>query len=129
MDYSLSQEQLEFIEEVLEKDLMTLGLDSVILIDLAGNILTSYESSEVSFDLYSLAALAAGNFGAVSTMASMIGENEFSLLFNKGERENLHFSKIFQDFLLITVFGHDTSLGSVRMKIAEVTRKLEDVLG
>ena len=129
MDYSLSQEQLEFIEEVLEKELMTLGLHSVILIDLAGNVLTSYESSDVSFDLYSLAALAAGNFGAVSKMASMIGENEFSLLFNMGERENLHFSKVFNDFLLITVFGHETSLGSVRMKIDEVTRKLGDILG
>ena len=44
--------------------------------------------------MYSLAALAAGNFGAVDAMAKIVGEEEFSLLFHKGEDENLHFSKV-----------------------------------
>ena len=128
MDYVLDQEQLNNIEDVLEKDLMELSIHSVILIDMAGNIIANVDDGEVEHDIYSLAALAAGNFGAVSTMAQMIGEEEFSLLFHKGEKECIHFSKVLTDFLLITIFGHDTSLGFLRLKVTEVINKIEKIL-
>ena len=128
MDYVLDQEQLNNIEDVLEKDLMELSIHSVILIDMAGNIIANVDDGEVEHDIYSLAALAAGNFGAVSTMAQMVGEEEFSLLFHKGEKECIHFSKVLTDFLLITIFGHDTSLGFLRLKVTEVIKKIEKIL-
>ena len=80
-------------------------------------------------DIYSLAALAAGNFGAVSTMAKLIGEEEFSLLFHKGQKEHIHFSKVTGDFLLITIFGKEISLGFLRLKVAEAMEKLVKILG
>nr|QIV52803.1 gliding motility protein [uncultured bacterium] len=128
MSYILQEAQLDVVEDVLEKDLMDLNLHSVILIDLAGNIIAGYNGKDINHDLYSLAALAAGNFGAVCTMAELIGEDDFSLLFNKGKKGNLHFSKVTDEFLLITIFGHETSLGLLRLKLSEVTRKIEDVL-
>jgi hypothetical protein len=89
-NYVFRQEQLNAIEEILAKDLMDLGVHSVFLIDMAGNVVAGKESGEVKHDIYSLAALAAGNFGAVSTMAKLIGEEEFSLIRDK---EHIHFSK------------------------------------
>ena len=74
--------------------------------------------------VYSLAALAAGNFGAVNAMAKIVGEDEFSLLFHKGQDENLHFSKVNNELLLITVFGNDVSLGFLRLKIAESIERI-----
>ncbi len=127
--YVFRQEQLNAIEDVLAKDLMDMGVHSVFLIDMAGNIIASKESGEVQHDLYSLAALAAGNFGAVSTMANLIGEDEFSLLFHKGQKENIHFSKVSGDFLLITIFGKEISLGFLRLKVAEAMEKLVKILG
>lgn len=76
-----------------------------------------------------MAALAAGNFGAVSAMANMIGEQDFSLLFHKGEEESIHFSKVMEDFLLITIFGGDISLGFVRLKVTESIGKIGKILG
>ena len=128
MDYSLSQDQLNSIEEVLQKGLMELGVHSVVLIDMAGNIVANLDNGQVDYDIYSLAALAAGNFGAVSAIAQMIGEEEFSLLFHKGEKESIHFSKVLADFLLITIFGHDTSLGFLRLKVAESIEMIEKIL-
>ena len=61
-------------------------------------------------------------------IAELIGEKEFSLLFNKGVKENLNLSKFFEDFLLITVFGHDTTLGMLRLRIAGATQKLKTIL-
>jgi len=77
---------------------------------------------------HSLAALAAGNFGAVSTMAQMIGEEEIFLLFHKGKKENIYFSKVLEDFLLITIFGHDLSLGFIRLKVTEAIEKISRII-
>lgn len=128
MDYALDQEQLNRIEDILQNDLMEMSIHCVILIDMAGNIIATIDNGKIEHDIYSLAALAAGNFGAVSAMAKMVGEEEFSLLFHKGEKECIHFSKVLPDFLLITIFGHDTSLGLLRLKVAETIEKLEKIL-
>jgi predicted regulator of Ras-like GTPase activity (Roadblock/LC7/MglB family) len=128
-NYVFNQEQLNAIEEILVKDLMDLGIHSVFLIDMAGNIIASKETGDMKHDIYSLAALAAGNFGAVSTMAKLVGEDEFSLLFHKGQKENIHFSKVTGDFLMITIFGKEISLGFLRLKVTEATEKLVQVLG
>jgi predicted regulator of Ras-like GTPase activity (Roadblock/LC7/MglB family) len=128
-NYVFNQEQLNAIEGILVKDLMDLGIHSVFLIDMAGNIIASKETGDMKHDIYSLAALAAGNFGAVSTMAKLVGEDEFSLLFHKGQKENIHFSKVTGDFLMITIFGKEISLGFLRLKVTEATEKLVQVLG
>ncbi len=128
MSYILDQEQLDGLEEVLQKDLMELGVQCVILIDMAGNIIVNLDNGKVDHDVYSLAALAAGNFGAVSAMASIIGEEEFSLLFHKGKTENIHFTKVLDDFLLVSIFGNDVSLGYLRLKIDESINKLKKLI-
>ena len=122
--YIFTPAQISKIEAVLAEDLLDVGVHSVTLIDMAGNIISTMDDGENKRDLYSLAALAAGNFGAVSTMAGLIGEEEFSLLFHKGKKENIHFSKVTDEFLLITIFGKEVSLGFLRLKVAEATEKL-----
>lgn len=128
MEYSLGQEELDVIEEVLQEDLIDLGVNCVFLIDMAGNVIANLDNGQMEHDIYSLAALAAGNFGAVSEMAKIIGEDEFSLLFHKGEKESIHFSKVMADFLLVTIFGKETSLGFLRLKVAEAVGKIRKVL-
>lgn len=128
MSYSLGQKQLDGIEDILKKELIDVGVQCVFLIDMAGNIIADLHEGEVVHDIYSLAALAAGNFGAVSAMAKIIGEDEFSLLFHKGKKENIHFSKVSKDFLLITIFGNLISLGFLRLKVTEVIDKIKHIL-
>jgi predicted regulator of Ras-like GTPase activity (Roadblock/LC7/MglB family) len=127
-EYSLDQDQLDRIEKVLQKDLVTSGVHSVLLIDMAGNIVAKADNGRCDHDVYSLAALASANFAAVDTMAKIVGEQEFSLLFHKGETESIHFSKVPNDFLLITIFGKEVSLGLLRLKVAEAIEKVKDVL-
>lgn len=128
MSYSLDQAQLDAIDEALKSSLIEMGVHCVFLIDMAGNIITSLDDGQSNHDIYSLAALAAGNFGAVSTMARIIGEEEFSLLFHKGKKESIHFSKVLTDFLLITIFGQEISLGFLRLKVGEAIDKIVGVL-
>jgi len=129
LSYTLGQEQLDGMEEVLQQDLIDVGVGCVFLIDMAGNIIANQDNGESRHDVYSLAALAAGNFGAVSAMAKIIGEGEFSLLFHKGKRENIHFNKITDEFLMITIFSNDISLGFLRLKVNEAVERIKTLLG
>lgn len=126
--FEFSKKQLESIEDVLTEQLIELGVQSVVLIDLAGNVIVDLDNGRCRHDVYSLAALAAANFGAVSAMANIIGEEEFSLLFHKGESDSIHFSKIGTDLLLLTIFGKDVSLGFLRLKVNEANDRIRDLL-
>ena len=124
MIQSFDQEQLDQTESILEKDLIKSGVNIALVVDMAGHIIANSRSDDCSHDVYSLAALAAGNFGAVNAMAQIVGEEEFSLLFHKGQDENLHFSKVSEEILLITTFSNEISLGFLRLKIAEAIEKI-----
>ena len=126
-EYALGQEQLEAIEKILQENLVESGVTSVLLIDMAGNIIVHRDNGHCDHDVYSLAALASANFAAVDTMAKIVGEEEFSLLFHKGENENIHFSKVNNEFLLITIFGKEVALGLLRLKVTEAVERINKI--
>ena len=125
MNYGIvSQEQLEKIDEIINTRLIDRGVECVIIIDMAGNIITAKDNSNNKYDVYSFAALAAGNFATVDAMAKLVGEQEFSLLFHKGQDSNIHFSKIDDELLLISMFGKGTSLGFLRLNVVDVIAQI-----
>ncbi|CAK8715702.1 MAG: putative regulator of Ras-like GTPase activity, Roadblock/LC7/MglB family [Candidatus Electronema aureum] len=125
MNYGVvSQEQLEKIDEILSEQLIKIGVDCVIIIDMAGNIITAKDNGTSKYDVYSFAALAAGNFATVDAMAKLVGEQEFSLLFHKGTDCNIHFSKIDDELLLITMFGKHISLGFLRLNVVKALEQI-----
>ena len=130
MDYTVEfdEKQFELIENILHKELIDLGVQTVLLIDLAGNIIVNLDDGKTQHDVYSLAALAAGNFGAVSAIAEIIGEDDFTLLFHKGDKKSIHFSKVVPNVLLVVVFGKDVSLGFLRLKVAKAIKKIQDLM-
>ncbi len=128
MNYGVvSQEQLEKIDGILGDQLINIGVDCVIIIDMAGNIITAKDNGTSKYDVYSFAALAAGNFATVDAMAKLVGEQEFSLLFHKGTDCNIHFSKIDDELLLITMFGKHISLGFLRLNVVETIDQIRNV--
>lgn len=130
MNYGIiSQEQLEQIEDILSQKLIKLGVDCAIIIDMAGNIITVKDNGKNKYDIYSFAALAAGNFATVDAMAKLVGESEFSLLFHKGQDSNIHFSKIDDELLLISMFGREISLGFLRLNVVDAIEQIQKVWG
>jgi len=128
MEYGFGQKELDRVESILQEELIDIGVSVTLLIDMAGNIIARRDDGNCQHDLYSLAALAAGNFGAVNAMAQIMGEENFTLLFHKGEAESIHFSKVEDDFLLITIFGNEVSLGFLRLRVEEVAKKIKESL-
>jgi predicted regulator of Ras-like GTPase activity (Roadblock/LC7/MglB family) len=122
-DLVLSKEALDNIDKVLSTMLSRSGAHTVLLIDKAGQ-LVSYKGRMDEEKVASLAALTAANYGATTAIARLFGEEEFTLLFHKGKNENIHFSNVGEDHLMITVFNNETQLGIVRL---EVRKGLEEI--
>ncbi len=127
MGYALGQDQLDKIEQILLTDLIASGVHCVLLIDFAGNIIAQGDNGFSRIDVYSLAALSAANFGAVEAMAKIVGQEEFALLFHKGETGSLYFSKVNDELLIISVFGKEIILGLLRMKVADAILKIQQI--
>ncbi len=123
-----NQNQLDAIDGAILTNLIESGLDHVIFMDMAGNTIAKHNNGKSLLDSTAFAALAAGNFAAVDAMAKLVGESEFSLLFHKGEKSSIHFSKVTEDTLLISMFNKDISLGLVRLKVAETVKEIIHIL-
>lgn len=120
--------QLYKMEAVLEEKLLSIGVGCILVIDMAGNTVVSKGDGAEKYDIAAMAALAAGNFASVNAMAKLIGEEEFSLLFHKGDDLSIHFSRINEDFLLVCLFRNNVSLGFLRLNVGDVIDELDEIL-
>ncbi|MFC1833426.1 roadblock/LC7 domain-containing protein [Thermodesulfobacteriota bacterium] len=125
-DIVLTKQALDQIDAILSDMLARSGAHTVLLIDKAGQII-SFQGSMDQEKVASLAALTAANYGATTAIARLFGEEEFTLLFHKGKEENLHFSNVGDEYLMITVFNNDTHLGLVRLEVKKGLEQVENM--
>jgi predicted regulator of Ras-like GTPase activity (Roadblock/LC7/MglB family) len=126
--FKLNKNQIDTIDSILRRDLIDSGVSCSILIDSAGNIISSFEDGCRQIDKDSIACLAAGNYGAVKAMANIMGAEDFALLFHMGKKMSIHLKNLSSEFLLINIFDQDLSLGLLRLKVLEVLLKMEKIL-
>jgi predicted regulator of Ras-like GTPase activity (Roadblock/LC7/MglB family) len=122
-DIVVSIDVLNDVRNYLSSEVMTEGITSVLVIDNAGSLIVNI-GNKIELDAISLAAVAAANFAATEQIARLIGERDFVLLFYKGHSESFHFSRVGEEYIIVTIFNNALSLGLVRLKIAEVAAVL-----
>jgi len=127
VDLVLSGDALRSVAVVIDRDLLRSGADCALLVDRAGYVIVN-RGDPSSLDVVALAALSAANYGATEEIARLIGEDDFSLLFHKGKKESLHYTKVGDQFFLVTLFGKDVSLGLIRLKTAKVREEILPIL-
>ena len=98
----------------------------VFLVDKNGQLIASAGETE-NIDTTSLASLTAGNIAATGGLAKLIGEQEFSILFHEGERDNLHISIVAGRVILVVIFDSRSSLGLVRLRVKKTTAELTQI--
>ena len=125
----MADRQLDLARTVVSDAVSHLGVDTAILVDDVGNILLQCGESGFGGDLHALAALAAANFSAMSAMARILGEEGFSMLLHKGERENLQVCQVTEELVLVVLFGESVSLGALRMRLDPAVGQLQYILG
>lgn len=123
----LTAETVESVKSIVNEKLISENVQTVLVIDGAGNILAHCGQDTDGLDAISLAALTAANFGATSQIAKLIGENDFSLLYHKGEKANIHFARLGGEMILVSIFGDDVSLGLVRVRVDELAEDINKI--
>ncbi len=116
--------RLKSILTVTQRDLQA---DLVLLIDRNGQQIAR-EGPAADIDLTALASLAAANTAATESMAQLIGEEDFSVIYHQGRNRSIHISDVARRFSLVLVFDESISLGLVRLRVKRATAYLEEVL-
>jgi len=128
MNVVITKKDLEKIEGCLGKMVTASFAHSVLLIDRSGQLIAQQGETPPDLDVMSLSALTAANFGATAEIARLLGEEEFTLLFHKGKSENVYFSSVGENTIMVTLFDDKTSLGVIRLKMNQIIDELGSIV-
>ncbi|MEM7235489.1 MAG: roadblock/LC7 domain-containing protein [Planctomycetota bacterium] len=120
------KDDIDRINEVLKEFLQLSDSKCNMLIDKEGHRVTKAGSTD-DFDMQAVAALVAGSYAATREMARLLGEDEFSVLFHQGKRDNIQLTLVGNRTILATVFDERTTIGMVRLYAKEASEKLKKV--
>ena len=126
-DLVLHEEEFQKIRQVITRLRSECNAKIVFLVDKNGQQIAADGEIE-SIDTTALASLAAGNVAATDSLARLIGEKEFSILFHEGERDNLHISVVGGRVILVVIFDERSSLGLVRLRVKKGSVELAAIL-
>lgn len=120
------KEDIEAIGKALISFLKNSNARCALLVDKDGHLVTKEgESSTVDTD--TISALVAGSFAATGQMARLLGEEEFSLMFHQGKKDNIQLSLVGERTILAVIFDDRTTLGMIRLYSTQVAAKLGQV--
>ena len=132
-DESLRSTRLVFYKEDIERIAKTLitflknaNARCVLLVDKDGHLVTK-EGESSTYDMDTISALVAGSFAATKQMAKLLGEEEFSIMFHQGKKDNIQLSLVGERTILAVIFDDKTTLGMVRLYASQVSSKLAEL--
>ena len=120
---SFYKEDIERISKMLSRFIKDSEARCVLLVDKDGHLITS-EGEATSFDMDNISALVVGSFDATKQMAKQLGEEEFFIMFQHGEKDNMQISLVGERTIFAVIFDDKTTLGLVRLHASQVSKKL-----
>lgn len=126
IDLIMYAEELQRLEEALRRLRHDANARAVFLIDKNGQEISSAGETE-QFDTTSLASLTAGNVAATDSLAKLIGEREFSVLFHEGQQDHIHISIVAKRAILLVIFDDRSSLGLVRLRVKRASAEMDRI--
>lgn len=121
------EDEFHQITDVCERLNLDANAKAVFLIDKNGQLILA-AGRYAHLDTTALASLTAGNIAATDGLAKLIGEREFSILFHEGEHDSLHISLVASQVILVVMFGEETSVGLVRLRVRKATEELTRIV-
>jgi predicted regulator of Ras-like GTPase activity (Roadblock/LC7/MglB family) len=117
------EKDMEPIAKAMQSLLQEARALGVMLVDKDGHMITR-EGTSTGYDPETVSALVAGSFAATKQVAKMLGEEEFSILFHQGKRDNIQLSLVDDRVILAVVFDDQTTIGMVRLCADQAVRRL-----
>jgi predicted regulator of Ras-like GTPase activity (Roadblock/LC7/MglB family) len=120
------KEDIEQVDKTLAVFLKNANAKCALLVDKDGHLVTKHGEAS-SYDMDTISALVAGSFAATKQMAKLLGEEEFSIMFHQGKKDNIQLSLVGDRTILAVIFDEKTTLGMVRLYAGQVSSKLADL--
>jgi len=111
----LYDEEFKKINDVITKLYSETNSKVIFLVDRNGQLIASTGETE-NLDTTSLASLTAGNIAATGSIAKLLGEKEFTIIFHEGYRDNIYISIVGRRVIMVVIFDERSSLGLVRLR-------------
>ncbi|HAM72293.1 MAG TPA: hypothetical protein DCM86_11675 [Verrucomicrobiales bacterium] len=119
----LFQEDVTVLDRALDQLLRNTEATTAIVIDKGGFLITQCGDTG-SVDTVTLAALAAASFSATQTIAGLVGESNFSSLYQQGEQVSMLTCNVDEFCLLAVVFRAGLSVGAIKYYAASTTKAI-----
>ena len=126
-DIIIGESEYAHINDCLQSFLRDAQAKCVILVDRDGQMLAKQGFTQ-NLDTMALSALAAGAIASTQEIARLLGEPEFSVLFNQGRHDHIHFSLVGQRAIMMSVFDDRTTIGLIRLVAARAVEVLATLL-
>ncbi|MEO5803111.1 MAG: roadblock/LC7 domain-containing protein [Verrucomicrobiota bacterium] len=117
----LIEEDVQCMESALDELLQKSEATAALLIDKGGPLISERGTVE-GFDTTTMAALAAGSFAANEAIAGLVGESNFSSIYQQGDHHSLLVGNVGGNLLLIVIFKAATSVGVVKYYAASTVQ-------
>ncbi|OHB74059.1 MAG: hypothetical protein A2Z34_05555 [Planctomycetes bacterium RBG_16_59_8] len=111
------------IDKLLFDFLKLASAKCALMIDKDGHLVTR-QGENPAYDTETISALVAASFSATKEMARLLGEEEFSIVFHQGKKDNIQLSLIGDRTILAVIFDDKTTIGMVRLYANQVSTKL-----
>ena len=120
------REEMSEINSTLRGFLQRAKANAAFLVDKDGHLITR-EGVDEAMDIDAICGLVAGAFAATKHMALILGEEGFLNLFHQGKRANVQVTLIGNRTILAVVFDESTTIGMVRLYLAEAANALTTI--
>jgi len=129
MSASLVMQEEEFrqMNSACEKLVRDANVRVVFVIDKNGQLMASGGEAD-RLDSTSLASLVAGEYAATSSIAQLIGEKDFSVLFHEGVNDSLHISLVSSRAILVVIFDKRSSSAWWRLRVKKSSEEIARIL-
>jgi predicted regulator of Ras-like GTPase activity (Roadblock/LC7/MglB family) len=109
----LLEEDIAALDALLRDLLRKTEADTALIIDRGGFLITQ-QGDFADIDTTTLAALSAASFAATQSIAGLIGEEDFSSVYQQGEKNSIIVINVDEYSLLVIVFPASISVGAVK---------------
>ncbi len=123
----LTPEGIQEINTVLREFVDKSESNGALLVEKSGQLISLYGSMDVK-NTVALAALVGGAFASTKELGRLIGEDEFSMMYQQGHKNNILIAALSTHDLLVAVFDDKTSIGLVKVIIKQAIENLSEIV-
>ena len=119
----LLEEDIQDLDQALRQFLSRTDASTALLVDKSGFLIT-HQGEAAQFDLITISALAAGAYLANQTIAHLIHEQNFSCVYQQGEKYSLLAANVDENCLLLVLFRAQNSVGAVKFYATRMCERI-----